>query len=133
MHWYLEVLRKYAEFGGRARRKEYWMYTLISVLISVILAVVDVVSGLNEATNGLNPISMVYALAVIIPGLAVFVRRLHDIDKSGWWFFIVLIPLVGGLILLLFLVRPGDSGANEYGDDPKSLRKKPSSYAEETW
>lgn len=120
MHWYFEVLRKYAEFGGRARRREYWFFVLFNALIGLALAVVDEVSGLNEATKDLSPLNTLYALAVLIPGLAVFVRRLHDIGKSGWWFLIAFVPLIGAIILLVFTVRPGDAGANDYGGDPKS-------------
>jgi uncharacterized membrane protein YhaH (DUF805 family) len=117
MQWYLEVLKKYAQFSGRARRKEFWFFILITTLIALGLAVLDEVTGLNQATNRLSPLYSLYALAVAIPGLAVCVRRLHDIGKSGWWLLIALVP-IAGLILLLFYVRPGNPGANEYGEDP---------------
>ncbi len=120
MFWYFEVLRKYADFTGRARRKEYWMYTLFTIFVVIGLSIVDEVAGLNKATDGLSPLSTLYSLAVLIPGLAVIVRRLHDIGKSGWWLLIMLIPLIGSLVLLVFMVREGDRGANKYGPDPKS-------------
>jgi uncharacterized membrane protein YhaH (DUF805 family) len=120
MNWYFEVLRKYAEFGGRARRQEYWTYMPLTLLIGVVLAAADEVTGLNEATGGLGPLRALYALAVLIPGLAVSVRRLHDIGRSGWWLLMAFLPLVGPVILMLFMVRPGDTEANDYGDDPKS-------------
>lgn len=122
MHWYFEVLGKYFEFGGRARRAEYWMYTLFTLLISLFLALVDEVAGLNKATGGLSPLYTLYGLAVFIPGLAVSVRRLHDIGKSGWWLLLVFVPLVGVIVLLMFHACEGDTGPNEYGPDPKSAR-----------
>jgi uncharacterized membrane protein YhaH (DUF805 family) len=120
MHWYFEVLRKYADFSGRARRKEYWVYTLFTILISIVLAIVDEVAGLNKATQGLSPLSNLYGLLVLIPGLAVSVRRLHDTGKSGWSLLIVLIPIIGAIILLVYMVRSGDPGPNQYGPDPKA-------------
>lgn len=120
MFWYFEVLRKYADFTGRARRTEYWMYTLFNLLIVIGLSIVDEVAGLNKATEGLSPLSTLYSLAVLIPGLAVIVRRLHDTGKSGWWILIALIPLIGAIVLLVFMVRDGDRGPNKYGLDPKS-------------
>lgn len=108
MNSYLDVLKKYAEFGGRATRTEYWMFALINTIVAIGLAIVDGIVGTAPI------IGLVYALAVFIPGLAVTVRRLHDIGKSGATIFIVLIPIVG-LILLLFMVRESDAGANQYG------------------
>lgn len=115
MHWYLDVLKKYAVFSGRARRKEYWMYTLFNVLILAALLAIGF-AALGE--NGVW-LYLVYLLAVIVPTLAVTVRRLHDTGKSGWWYFINFIPLVGPFILLAFTCSVGTPAANEYGPDPK--------------
>ncbi len=113
MNWYLEVLQKYAVFTGRARRTEYWMFTLINFIISVVLSVVDTAAGMPGVLSGL------YALAVLIPSLAVFVRRLHDTGRSGFWFFIILIPLIGAIVLLVFLVQDSTPGPNQHGPNPK--------------
>jgi uncharacterized membrane protein YhaH (DUF805 family) len=119
MNWYLEVLKKYAEFNGRARRKEYWMFFLISTVISIILAVIDSFTGTISEEAGLGLFSGIYALAVLIPGLSVTVRRLHDTDRSGWWILIGLIPVIGGIALLIFMVLDSTPGGNQYGPNPK--------------
>ncbi|MER7665353.1 MULTISPECIES: DUF805 domain-containing protein [unclassified Streptomyces] len=113
MHWYLDVLKKYAVFNGRARRQEYWMFTLFSVLISIVLAVIDAVIGTSPV------IGAIYTLAVFLPTLAVTVRRLHDTDRSGWWILIGLVPLVGFIVMLVFLASEGKRHDNSYGADPK--------------
>ncbi|MFJ1808329.1 MULTISPECIES: DUF805 domain-containing protein [unclassified Streptomyces] len=112
MHWYLDVLKKYAVFGGRARRQEYWMFTLFSVIISIVLAIIDAVIGSSI-------LGIVYSLAVLLPSLGVAVRRLHDTSRSGWWILIALIPLVGAIVLLVFLASEGKQEPNQYGPNPK--------------
>jgi uncharacterized membrane protein YhaH (DUF805 family) len=127
MHWMLMPLRRYAEFTGRSRRKEYWMFYLLNVLISLfvgLLFVVGYVANMSqsEMDTYLMPvvyIACAYGLATLIPGLAVTVRRLHDTDRSGWNILWGLLPLVGGFILLYFYVSEGDQGANRFGPDPK--------------
>lgn len=113
MNWYLTVMRSAFDFSGRARRTEYWMFTLFNLIFSILANVIDVVIGLGI-------LSVIYSLVVFIPGLAVSVRRLHDINKSGWNILLALIPLVGAIILLVFFVKEGDKGRNTYGPDPKS-------------
>jgi uncharacterized membrane protein YhaH (DUF805 family) len=113
VHWYVDVLKKYATFSGRARRQEYWMFTLISVVISIVLMAVD------AALGSMGAIGAVYSLAVLIPSLAVTVRRLHDTDRSGWWILIALIPLVGAIILLVFLASDSKPHDSAYGSNPK--------------
>ncbi|MGZ5029156.1 MAG: DUF805 domain-containing protein [Methylobacter sp.] len=120
MNWYLEVLKKYSEFNGRARRKEYWYFFLISTVISIFLAVIDFFTGTISEEAGLGLLSGIYALAVLIPGLSVTVRRLHDTDRSGWWILIGLIPVIGGIALLIFMVLDSAPGENQYGPNPKS-------------
>lgn len=115
MEWYLEVLKKYAVFAGRSRRKEYWMFCLFNLIVAVLLAIVD------GAMNSPGVLGLLYSLFVLLPALAVTVRRLHDIDRSGWWIFISLIPVVGSIILLVFLVQDGQAGHNQYGANPKDL------------
>ena len=113
MEWYLKALKNYVGFSGRARRKEYWMFVLFNVLIGSALATADVVLGLGL-------LAPLYMLVVFLPGFAVGFRRLHDTGKSGWWVFISLIPLIGALVLLYFLVIDGDAGDNHYGPNPKA-------------
>src|SRR5262249_46134902 len=120
MHWYFDVWKKYAVFDGRARRKEYWMFFLFNLLVSIGLLVIDNVSGLTKATDGLNPLNSLYALAAFLPGLGVAVRRLHDTGRSGWWLLVAFIPLVGAILLLIWMVTEGNPGSNEYGPDPKA-------------
>lgn len=118
MNWYLEVLSKYAVFSGRARRKEYWFFILFNAIFAIAAMILDYRLGFTIEDLGYGPLYLVYALATLIPGLAVTVRRLHDVGKSGWYFLFGFIPLVGGLILLYFAIMPGDPGHNEYGPDP---------------
>lgn len=121
IEWYKKVvLNNYANFNGRARRSEYWYFTLMNIIIAVILAVIDSVAGLTFGGLTSGPIGTLYSLAVFIPGLAVLVRRLHDVGKSGWFFFIILIPLVGVIWLLVLLCTDGEKGTNQYGSDPKN-------------
>lgn len=114
MDWYIAVVKKYAVFSGRARRAEFWYFTLFNVLIAIALTIADL-----EAIH-IKVLTLVYMLAVAIPGLAVQVRRLHDTDRSGWWLFISLIPLIGSIILLVFFVQDGQAGENRYGPNPKA-------------
>lgn len=118
MDWYLVVLKKYAVFEGRARRKEYWMFILFNILIGLVLGVIEGIAGLGSDTN-VSILSAVYSVAVLIPGIAVSVRRLHDTNKSGLWLLISLIPLIGGIILLVFMVQDSQPGDNQYGPNPK--------------
>ena len=120
MDWYLKVLKNYVGFSGRARRKEYWMFTLFSVIFAVVAMILDNVLGLASKEIGYGPIYGLYALAVLLPSLAVSVRRLHDTDRSGWWLLIALIPFLGGIVLLVFMVLEGNHSDNRFGPDPKA-------------
>ncbi|WP_227396005.1 DUF805 domain-containing protein [Jeotgalibacillus aurantiacus] len=113
MQWYLKVLKNYVTFSGRARRKEFWMFNLINFLIVLALSVVELVLEIPAFLSG------IYSLAIILPSLAVTVRRLHDIGKSGWWILISLVPLVGAIILLVFECLDSVPD-NQYGPNPKS-------------
>lgn len=119
MNWYLEALRKYAVFSGRARRKEYWMFVLFTALITIAIVVLENLVGIADSETGYGVIGALYSLAMVLPSIAVSVRRLHDIGRSGWWFLINFIPLIGSLILLFFHVQPGQPHENQYGPDPK--------------
>jgi uncharacterized membrane protein YhaH (DUF805 family) len=121
MNWYLKVLKQYADFNGRARRKEYWMFFLFNVIFAVAANFLDGFLGINFMAGLYGPIYLVYVLVMLVPGLAVAVRRLHDIGKSGWMILVVLIPLVGGIWLLVLLASEGNQGDNAYGADPKAI------------
>ena len=121
MNWYLGVLKKYAVFSGRARRKEYWFFALFNLLASIVLSVIDYITGSFDAALGTGLLSGIYALAVLIPSLAVSVRRLHDTDHSGWWLLIALIPLIGAIVLLVFVLQDSKPGENQYGPNPKGI------------
>lgn len=115
MNWYISVLKQYAVFSGRARRTEYWMFVLCNVIVMLLLGMVDkLIGGDNEL------ISSIYSLAVLLPSLAVAARRLHDTDRSAWWLLLGLIPIIGTLVLIYFLVCNGQQGPNRFGDDPKA-------------
>ncbi|NJB81553.1 DUF805 domain-containing protein [Wenyingzhuangia aestuarii] len=116
MDWYLKVLKQYADFNGRARRKEYWMFFLFNIIISWVLQGIAITSGFSL----IGYIASIYSLAVLLPGIGVSIRRLHDVNKSGWFMFIALIPLVGMIWLIVVLATEGDKGPNQYGPDPKN-------------
>ena len=118
MDYYLEVLKKYTVFSGRARRAEYWMFVLINFIVSAVLFAVDSALGINT-DGGVGVLGGIYSLAVLLPSLAVTCRRLHDTGRSGWWMLIAVIPIVGAVILIVFLVQDSDLGENEYGPNPK--------------
>ncbi|MDR0232517.1 MAG: DUF805 domain-containing protein [Dysgonamonadaceae bacterium] len=122
MNWYLKVLKQYADFSGRARRTEFWMFVLFNAIIMSVLAFV-MIAGLASRGGGLSGLGIflysIYALAMVVPSLAVVVRRLHDIGKSGWFFFIGFIPLVGPIILLVFYCTDSQAGSNQWGANPK--------------
>jgi uncharacterized membrane protein YhaH (DUF805 family) len=113
MNWYLEVLKKYAVFNGRARRKEYWMFFLFNFIIALVLGFLEGLVG------SFGVLAMLYNLAVLIPGIAVSVRRLHDTDRSGWWLIIGFVPLIGAIVLLVFMLQDSKPGQNQYGANPK--------------
>jgi uncharacterized membrane protein YhaH (DUF805 family) len=121
MNWYLEALRKYAVFDGRARRMEYWMFVLFNCLIVVVLSVVDTVVGIFSLGNSIGALTGLYWLVVLVPSIAVTVRRLHDTDRSGWWALLALLPLLGTIVLFVFCVLDGTPGANRFGENPKAV------------
>src|SRR4051812_1615154 len=114
MNYYFDVLKKYVVFEGRARRKEFWMFTLISFIISIILAIIDGIIHIRV-------LGSLYAILVLLPSIAVGVRRMHDIDKSGWWLLLLLIPIIGWIILLVLACLDSYPGDNKYGPNPKGV------------
>ena len=115
MNWYLDVVKnKYATFSGRARRTEYWMFFLFYFLIALAIGFVEAFIHLGGV------LSILYGLAMLVPSLAVTVRRLHDTSRSGWWILIALIPAIGTIILLVFMVLDSTPETNDYGPNPKA-------------
>lgn len=121
MSWFLEALKKYAVFSGRSRRKEYWYFALFYVIISIVLVLIDTLLGTFSPSANIGLLSGIWTLAMLIPSIAVSVRRLHDIDRTGWWVLIALVPVIGTIILLIFAVLDGTPGDNQYGPSPKSV------------
>ena len=133
MEWMILPLRKYAEFSGRSRPKEYWMYVLFLILCYAGLSIVEGALGLGTTDrwayregwmmgagayhNG-GPLVALFWLATLIPSIAVGIRRLHDTDRSGWWLLIALIPLIGAIVLLVYMIQSGTRGPNRFGPDP---------------
>ncbi|HGN1291425.1 DUF805 domain-containing protein [Proteus mirabilis] len=127
MNWYLEVIKNnYANFSGRARRKEYWMFIVVNTIILAVLygimfSSIDSYTGEMSGTGFATLIIIgIYSLATIIPNIAVTVRRFHDQDRSGWMVLLSFIPFVGGLILFIFMCLDGTRGENRFGLDPKA-------------
>ena len=120
MEWYLKVVRdNYANFTGRARRQEYWMFVLFNMLFVIAIALVSGALIAMTEISAFAGLYLIYILGIIIPSLAVAVRRLHDVGKSGWFYLIALIPLIGGIWLIVLFATEGDKGQNAYGPDPK--------------
>lgn len=122
MKWFLDALKnKYATFEGRARREEYWYFVLFYVLSIVALAIIDGIIGTSSEEHGFGLLSALFVIATFLPQLAVTVRRLHDTNRSGWWVLLEFIPVIGGLVLLVFMVLDSQPGANRFGPNPKGV------------
>lgn len=152
MEWAILPLKRYAEFTGRSRRKEYWMYVLLLIVVGIVVGIIERVLGLAGMVGPYGPLSALFALATFVPSLAVGVRRLHDTNRAGWWLLIgygplllslcltylgilqfamilSLIALVGFIVLLVFFVLEGTRGPNQYGPDPKAAEGAATSAA----
>ena len=112
-YWKENVLENYANFEGRARRAQFWWFYLANVIINVVLSV------LGQATFLFTVVGFIYGLAVLIPGIAVGIRRLHDTNKSGWWLLIALVPFAGWIVLIIFMATEGSREPNQWGTSPK--------------
>ena len=121
MNYYSICLSKFADFSGRARRREYWTFALVNCLIAMLLLILGLAFG--EDSPASNIMVTIFYLIMLVPNLSVSVRRLHDIGKSGWWLFIGLIPLIGSLILLVWALMDSEPGENQYGKNPKDEEK----------
>ncbi|MCC5083750.1 DUF805 domain-containing protein [Xanthomonas campestris] len=127
MEWMLLPLKRYADFNGRSRRKEYWMFMLLQAIILLVLGgLFGVAAAVGGGDNGpgalawvVFAIMMIVVLAMVVPSIAVSVRRFHDQGKSGWFYLISLVPYLGGFIVLVFMCLEGTPGPNEYGESPK--------------
>lgn len=118
MSWYMTVLKRYAEFEGRASRSEFWYFTLFNIIAFVVAGILDgVLAGLF---GGMPVLTVIYALGTLIPSIAVAIRRLHDTGRSGWWYLLGLVPLLG-LVLIVFFVFDSQPGENQYGANPKGV------------
>lgn len=113
MHWYLDVLKKYSEFGGRAGRQEFWMFALCNFIVAAVV-------GFVARMIGFEFLAGLYTLAVLLPGIALAVRRLHDTNRGGLWLLLVLVPVIGWIALLILYVLAGDSGDNQFGANPSA-------------
>ena len=122
MNWFLTVLKEhYADFNGRARRKDYWMFVLWNLIVAIVLGAIV---GALIALTGIKALMVVvylYGLAVLLPSLALAVRRLHDIGKSGLWYLSCLVPVAGSILLLIFFCRDSQPGPNKWGANPKGM------------
>ena len=123
MHYYINVLKKYAVISGRARRKEYWMFTLFNFIVSIAVGILDGMFGLRIGDSTAGVLQSLYGLAVFIPGFAVSVRRLHDTGRSGWWMLLLFIPIIGWIIYIVFLCQDSTPGENTYGSNPKGINE----------
>jgi uncharacterized membrane protein YhaH (DUF805 family) len=126
MKWYLKCLKQYADSSGRASRKEYWMFFLFNLIFVFVTSIIDAVLEevlLLEEEDSIGVITLLYLFVIFIPHLAVTVRRLHDINISGWWILIGLVPLIGYFWLLILLVTNGNPYENRYGKDPKEFQR----------
>ncbi|MCH8485358.1 MAG: DUF805 domain-containing protein [Candidatus Cyclonatronum sp.] len=118
MEWYIMALKRFSDFQGRSRRKEYWFFQLFNLMIIFAISFMETLSGV-DIEEGLGPFAILFSLIMFIPGLAVSVRRLHDTNRSGFWLLMAFIPLIGFIVLLYFMFSEGDEGSNSYGPDPK--------------
>ncbi len=120
MEMMIAPLKKYADFQGRARRAEYWMFVVFQILVYIAVAIVGmIVSGGDTNSTAASALMGLVSLGLLIPSIAVTVRRLHDTNRTGWWIFISLIPVIGGLWLLVLTVLDGTPATNRFGPDPK--------------
>jgi len=118
VYWFMAPLKKYADFNGRARRKEYWYFSLFCMGISSVLGFIEGFLGIAPS-HEYSLFAGIFCLAILVPSLAVTVRRLHDIGRRGTWMLIAFVPIVGAIVLLVYMVKDSDPGRNPYGPNPK--------------
>ena len=121
MNWYLEAFRRFGDFKGRSRRKEYWYFFLFNLLASWLFLFIDYILGTYSTESMIGLVNVAYSLVALIPGLSVSVRRLHDTGRTGWWMLINFIPVIGWIVFIVFMVFDSDPAANKYGPCPKPV------------
>jgi uncharacterized membrane protein YhaH (DUF805 family) len=119
MSWFMTALRDYAVFSGRSRRSEYWYFGLFYLIFYAVFAVLDGITGTFDVRSGIGLFTGILTLGLLLPSLAVTVRRLHDTGRSGWWLLIGIIPLIGEIVLIVWLAQDGEPGGNRFGPNPK--------------
>ncbi len=117
MDYYISAIKKYAVFEGRAPRAEFWYFILFNTIISI---VISIISAIIPKTG--SALSALFLLFLVIPGISVTVRRLHDTNRSGWWWFISLVPIIGSIVLFIFMVLDSQPEENSYGPNPKKTK-----------
>ena len=120
MNWFIDALKYAVNFSGRARRKAYWMFVLFYVIFAFVAGVLDGILGTVNPKTGMGAIGGLYIFLMLLPLIALSIRRLHDTDRSGWWFLINFVPLIGGLVFFVFTLLEGTRGDNRFGPDPKA-------------
>ena len=122
MNYFIDCLtKKYACFSGRARRQEYWLFVLFNFIAAFVVGFIGGVLAGATGVEAFAYLGAIYNLAVRLPGFGVFVRRMHDIGRSGWWWLIAFIPIIGWIVLLVFCCLDSQPGENQYGPNPKGL------------
>lgn len=119
MEWFIYALQRFRDFEGRSRRREFWYFALFHFILSIGAAFLDNLFGFTDLGTESGPIQVLFILIMLIPAIAVSVRRLHDIDKSGFWYLLIFVPIIGWIWLLIFFLQEGTYGPNKYGPDPK--------------
>lgn len=118
MEWMILPFRRFAEFTGRSRRQEFWMFTLFSIIAAIAAALIDFMFGFAPEENG--PLGIVVSLVFLVPSISVSIRRLHDVARTGWWLLLVLVPIIGWIVLIVWNCTDGTRGTNRFGPDPKN-------------
>lgn len=121
MEWYIKAIKQYADFEGRARRTEYWMFFLINLIFSLIASLTDIAMGTFSAEAGIGTFGTIYSAFILIPNIAVMVRRLHDTGKSAWMLLVLVIPFLGVFYLVYLLTIDSEPGTNRFGPNPKDI------------
>ncbi len=119
MNWFVDVIKRPVEFYGRARRREYWYFFAVSLGITLLLSLIDNVLGWYDPNSDIGLLSGIFSLLILLPGLSVTIRRLHDTNRTGWWVLLYLVPVIGFFILSIFLILDSNMECNKYGDNPK--------------
>jgi uncharacterized membrane protein YhaH (DUF805 family) len=132
MNWFLRALKKYAVFSGRSQRSEYWFFSLVALSLYIPLLIVDHLLGVVDEDGDMGLLSGALLLALLLPGLSVSVRRLHDVGMSGWWFLLSFVPILGDIAMIVIFCLGSEPGENRYGPNPKLQHASASSSVGQT-